>query len=69
VPNDVRRGAASGRAAARPSHSTRRPTTVDLIVEAVAVVGVSLLFVKRHPVLMLAMLVMAAVVENSYLSP
>jgi hypothetical protein len=42
---------------------------VDLIVEAVAVVGVALLFVKRHPVLMLAMLVMAAVVENSYLSP
>lgn len=69
MPNDVRHGAASGRAAARPGHSARRPTTADLIVEAVGVIGVAARFVGQHPVLMLAMLVIAAVAENSYLSP
>jgi hypothetical protein len=67
VPNDVRRGAASGRATARFAHSTRRPTTVDILVEAAQVVVVALLFLARHPVLTLAMVVTAAVVENSYL--
>jgi hypothetical protein len=45
----------------------RRPTTADLIVEVVEAVGGGLRFVALHPVLSLAMVVMAAVVENSYL--
>lgn len=67
MPNDVRQGAASGGAAARPSYSMRRPTTADLIVEVVEAVGGGLRFLALHPVLSLAMVVMAAVIENSYL--
>ena len=67
MPNDVRQGAASGGATARPRHSVRRPTTADLLVEVVEAVGGGLRFVALHPVLSVAMVVMAAVVENSYL--
>jgi hypothetical protein len=67
VPNDVRQGVATGGAAARPRHSVRRPTTADLIVEVVEAVGGGLRFVALHPVVSLAMVVMAAVIENSYL--
>jgi hypothetical protein len=54
-------------AAARPSYSTRRPTTVDLIVEAVVAVGGVARFVVRHRVLVMLLILAAAVVENSYL--
>ena len=67
VPSEIRRGAASGMAAARPFHSTRRPTTVDLIVEAVVAVGGVTRFVVRHRVLVMLLILAAAVVENSYL--
>lgn len=67
MPNDTRRGGQGRSAAARPTSPTRRPTTVDLLRESVVAVGGGVRFVTRHPLLVLALLVTAAVVENSYL--
>lgn len=67
MPNDIRTGGPGGSAAARPGCPTRRPTTVDLVMESIVAIGGGARFVTRHPLLVLALLVTAAVVENSYL--
>jgi hypothetical protein len=67
VPNDIRTGGPGSPAAARPGSLTRRPTTADLLLESVVAVGGGVRFVTRHPLLVLALLVTAAVVESSYL--
>jgi hypothetical protein len=69
VPNVTRRGAAGGSAAARPGHPARRPTTADLVGEAIVALLGPARVVLRHPALLLALIVTAAVVENSYLHP
>jgi hypothetical protein len=67
MPNDIRAGGQGRSAAARPTTPTRRPTTVDLVLESVLAVSGGVRFVTRHPLLVLALLVTAALVDSNYL--
>lgn len=67
MPNDIRAGGEGKSAAARPTSPTRRPTTVDLLLESIVAVGGGVRFVTRHPLLVLALLVTAALVDSNYL--